>query len=99
MFPTIHVGRVWLLYWALPLPNQMEMWPNFRSPLLWDVFAVSTYFTVSLMFWYVGLIPDLATMREAMSAPRQSMKTQRRRTSSSMAPPDRASSSWRSQKD
>ncbi len=64
MFPTIHVGRVWALYWALPIPNQMQMWPNFRSPLLWDVFAVSTYFTVSLLFWYVGLIPDLATMRD-----------------------------------
>ena len=64
MFPTIHVGRVWALYWALPFPNQMDMWPNFRSPLLWDVFAVSTYFTVSLLFWYVGLIPDLATMRD-----------------------------------
>ncbi|MBK8239281.1 MAG: polysulfide reductase NrfD [Deltaproteobacteria bacterium] len=64
LFPTIHVGRVWLLYWPLPLPNQMEMWPNFRSPLLWDVFAVSTYFTVSLLFWYVGLIPDIATMRD-----------------------------------
>jgi len=64
MFPTIHVGRVWALYWALPIPNQMSLWPNFRSPLLWDVFAVSTYFTVSLLFWYVGLIPDLATMRD-----------------------------------
>jgi Ni/Fe-hydrogenase subunit HybB-like protein len=64
MFPTIHIGRVWVIYWALPLPNQMTMWPNFRSPLLWDVFAVSTYFTVSLLFWYVGLIPDLATMRD-----------------------------------
>jgi Ni/Fe-hydrogenase subunit HybB-like protein len=53
-----------VLYWTLPLPNQMGMWPNFRSPLLWDVFAVSTYFTVSLLFWYVGLIPDLATMRD-----------------------------------
>lgn len=63
-FPTFHTGRPWLLYWALPLPNQMQMWPNFRSPLLWDVFAVSTYFTVSLLFWYVGLIPDLATMRD-----------------------------------
>ncbi len=63
-FPTFHTGRPWLLYWSLPLPNQMEMWPNFRSPLLWDVFAVSTYFTVSLLFWYVGLIPDLATMRD-----------------------------------
>ena len=64
MFPTIHVGRVWLIYYPLPIPNQMSVWPNFRSPLLWDVFAVSTYFTVSLLFWYVGLIPDLATMRD-----------------------------------
>jgi len=63
MFPTIHVGRIWLLYFVFPLPNQMAMWPNFRSPLLWDFFAVSTYFTVSLLFWYVGLIPDLATLR------------------------------------
>ncbi|PRQ04947.1 NrfD/PsrC family molybdoenzyme membrane anchor subunit [Enhygromyxa salina] len=63
-FPTFHTGRPWVIYWALPLPNQMQMWPNFRSPLLWDVFAVSTYFTVSLLFWYVGLIPDLATMRD-----------------------------------
>ena len=63
-FPTFHAGRPWHLYWALPLPNQMAMWPNFRSPLLWDVFAVSTYFTVSLLFWYMGLIPDLATMRD-----------------------------------
>ena len=64
LFPTIHVGRVWVIYWPLPIPNQMDMWPNFRSPLLWDVFAVSTYFTVSLLFWYVGLIPDIATMRD-----------------------------------
>jgi Ni/Fe-hydrogenase subunit HybB-like protein len=64
MFPTIHVGRVWVLYWCLPLPNQMDMWPNFKSPLLWDVFAVSTYGTVSIIFWYVGLIPDFATMRD-----------------------------------
>ena len=64
LFPGIHVGRVWVAYWMFPLPNQMSMWPNFRSPLLWDVFAVSTYFTVSLMFWYVGLIPDLATLRD-----------------------------------
>ncbi len=63
-FPGIHVGRVWVAYWMFPLPNQMGMWPNFRSPLLWDVFAVSVYGTVSLMFWYVGLIPDLATMRD-----------------------------------
>ncbi len=63
-FPTFHAGRPWMLYWSLPLPNQMGMWPNFRSPLLWDVFAVSTYGTVSLMFWYVGLVPDLATVRD-----------------------------------
>ena len=63
IFPGIHVGRVWVAYWLFPIPNQMSMWPNFRSPLLWDVFAVSTYFTVSLLFWFVGLIPDLATFR------------------------------------
>ena len=64
VFPTIHVGRVWAVYWMLPIPNQMEMWPQFKSPLLWDVFAVSSYFAVSLVFWYVGLIPDLATLRD-----------------------------------
>ena len=64
IFPGIHVGRAWVAYWMFPLPNQMNLWPNFRSPLLWDVFAVSTYFTVSLLFWYVGLIPDLATLRD-----------------------------------
>lgn len=64
VFPGIHVGRVWAAYWMLPVPNQMSMWPNFRSPLLWDVFAVSTYFTVSLLFWYVGLVPDMATLRD-----------------------------------
>jgi molybdopterin-containing oxidoreductase family membrane subunit len=64
IFPTFHVGRVWVVYWMLPIPNQMEMWPQFKSPLLWDVFAVSVYFTVSLLFWYVGLIPDLATLRD-----------------------------------
>ena len=63
-FPGIHVGRVWVAYWMFPLPNQMGMWPNFRSPLLWDVFAVSVYGTVSVLFWYLGLIPDLATMRD-----------------------------------
>jgi Ni/Fe-hydrogenase subunit HybB-like protein len=63
-FPTIHVGRVWMLYYVFPIPNQMAIWPNFRSPLLWDVFAVSIYGTVSILFWYVGLIPDLATMRD-----------------------------------
>ena len=64
VFPGIHVGRVWVAYWMFPLPNQMDVWPNFRSPLIWDVFAVSIYGTVSLMFWYVGLIPDLATIRD-----------------------------------
>ncbi|MEW6051542.1 MAG: NrfD/PsrC family molybdoenzyme membrane anchor subunit [Candidatus Zixiibacteriota bacterium] len=64
VFPSIHVGRVWLLYYVFPIPNQMGMWPNFRSPLLWDVFAVSIYFTCSALFWYVGLIPDLGTLRD-----------------------------------
>ena len=64
LYPTFHVGRVWFIYWVFPIPNQMSMWPNFRSPLLWDVFAVSTYGTVSLLFWYVGLVPDLATIRD-----------------------------------
>jgi molybdopterin-containing oxidoreductase family membrane subunit len=64
MFPAIHVGRVWALHWVFPLPNQMGMWPNFRSPLLWDTFAVGTYFACSFLFWYVGLIPDLATLRD-----------------------------------
>ncbi|MBD3168912.1 MAG: hydrogenase [candidate division Zixibacteria bacterium] len=64
VFPGIHVGRIWAAYWMFPLPNQMAMWPNFRSPLLWDVFAVSTYFTVSSLFWFVGLIPDFAVYRD-----------------------------------
>ncbi len=64
IFPGVHVGRVWAAYWMFPIPNQMAMWPNFRSPLLWDVFAVGIYFTVSLLFWYTGLIPDLATLRD-----------------------------------
>lgn len=64
VFPGIHVGRIWVVYYFFPVPNQMDMWPNFRSPLLWDLFAVGTYFTVSLLFWYVGLVPDLATLRD-----------------------------------
>jgi molybdopterin-containing oxidoreductase family membrane subunit len=64
IFPAIHVGRVWVIYWVFPVPNQMLMWPNFRSPLIWDVFAVSAYATVSLLFWYMGMIPDLATLRD-----------------------------------
>ena len=64
IFPLIHVGRIWYAWWLFPLPNSNSIWPQFRSPLMWDVFAVSTYFTVSLLFWYMGLIPDLATMRD-----------------------------------
>jgi len=64
IFPGIHVGRAWYAYYMFPVPNEMAIWPNFKSPLIWDVFAVSTYFTVSLLFWYVGLIPDLATLRD-----------------------------------
>jgi Ni/Fe-hydrogenase subunit HybB-like protein len=64
MFPLLHLGRPWLFYWLFPYPNTMGVQPQFRSPLIWDVFAVSTYFTVSLLFWYVGLMPDLATLRD-----------------------------------
>ncbi len=64
IFPGIHIGRVWFAYWLAPIPNQMQMWPQFRSPLIWDVFAVSSYFTVSALFWYMGMIPDLATLRD-----------------------------------
>jgi len=64
MFPLLHLGRPWLFYWLFPYPNTMWYWPQFRSPLVWDVFAVSTYLTVSLLFWFVGLIPDLATIRD-----------------------------------
>jgi Ni/Fe-hydrogenase subunit HybB-like protein len=65
IFPVIHTGRPWLaIYWLFPYPNTMGLWPQFRSPLIWDVFAVSTYATVSLLFWFVGLIPDLATLRD-----------------------------------
>jgi molybdopterin-containing oxidoreductase family membrane subunit len=64
MFPIMHLGRPWFAYWLFPYPNVMGIWPQFRSPLVWDVFAVSTYATVSLMFWFIGLIPDLATLRD-----------------------------------
>jgi molybdopterin-containing oxidoreductase family membrane subunit len=64
LFPLLHLGRPWFFYWLLPYPNTMDLWPQFRSPLIWDVFAVLTYFTVSLLFWYVGLIPDMATLRD-----------------------------------
>ncbi|MDP3981470.1 MAG: NrfD/PsrC family molybdoenzyme membrane anchor subunit [Chlamydiota bacterium] len=64
LFPLLHMGRPWFFYWMFPYPDTMGLWPQFRSPLIWDVFAVSTYATVSLLFWYVGLIPDLATLRD-----------------------------------
>jgi len=64
MFPLLHMGRPWMFYYLMPYPNPMWLWPQFRSPLVWDVFAVSTYFTVSLLFWFVGLIPDFATLRD-----------------------------------
>jgi molybdopterin-containing oxidoreductase family membrane subunit len=69
LFPILHTGRPWLAYWLLPYPNTMAMWPQFRSPLMWDVFAVSTYATISVVFWYVGLIPDLAAMRDRARHP------------------------------
>ena len=68
LFPLLHLGRPWLFYWLIPYPNTMGLWPQFRSPLVWDVFAVFTYATVSLLFWYVGLVPDLATLRDRTSS-------------------------------
>lgn len=64
LYPILHLGRPWIFYWLLPYPNTMGLWPQWRSPLVWDVFAVTTYATVSLLFWYVGLVPDLATLRD-----------------------------------
>jgi Ni/Fe-hydrogenase subunit HybB-like protein len=69
LFPLLHLGRPWLFYWLFPYPNTMTMWPNFRSPLVWDVFAVSTYFTVSLLFWYQAVVPDVATLRDQATNP------------------------------
>lgn len=69
LFPLLHLGRPWLFYWLFPYPNTMTMWPNFRSPLVWDVFAVSTYFTVSLLFWYQAVVPDVATLRDEATNP------------------------------
>jgi molybdopterin-containing oxidoreductase family membrane subunit len=68
IFPVLHLGRPWLAFWLFPYPNQRAIWPNFRSPLVWDVFAVSTYFAVSLLFWYLGLMPDLASLRDRTPA-------------------------------
>jgi molybdopterin-containing oxidoreductase family membrane subunit len=64
LYPALHVGRVWMAWFLAPIPNSNAIWQNFKSPLLWDVFAVSTYFTVSVLFWYLGLIPDLGTIRD-----------------------------------
>jgi len=64
LFPILHTGRPWVAYFMLPIPNDMQMWPQFRSPLMWDVFAISTYATVSILFWFMGMVPDLATFRD-----------------------------------
>ena len=64
LFPLLHLGRPWVFFWIIPYPDTMRLWPQFRSPLVWDVFAVSTYFTVSLLFWFLGLLPDLASVRD-----------------------------------
>jgi Ni/Fe-hydrogenase subunit HybB-like protein len=69
MFPVLHIGRPWLGYWLLPYPNSMNVWPQFRSPLAWDVFAVSTYATISVVFWYIGMIPDFGTLRDRAKLP------------------------------
>jgi molybdopterin-containing oxidoreductase family membrane subunit len=73
LFPFIHMGRVWIVYWILPYPNQRNLWPNFQSPLLFDVIAISTYLTVSLLFWYTGMIPDLAIIRDRAKGLRQKL--------------------------
>jgi Ni/Fe-hydrogenase subunit HybB-like protein len=75
LFPLIHVGRVWVLYYMLPYPNQRNLWPNFQSPLVFDMVAISTYFTVSALFWYTGLLPDLATVRDQASGLRKKIFT------------------------
>jgi Ni/Fe-hydrogenase subunit HybB-like protein len=69
LYPLLHIGRPWLAHWLMPYPNTMGVWPQFRSPLVWDVFAVSTYALVSLLFWFIGLIPDLATLRDRAKRP------------------------------
>jgi Ni/Fe-hydrogenase subunit HybB-like protein len=73
LFPLVHLGRVWVFYWILPYPNERHMWPNFKSPLVWDVVAVSTYLTISVIFFYVGLIPDLAAVRDGTTGRRHTI--------------------------
>jgi molybdopterin-containing oxidoreductase family membrane subunit len=70
LFPILHTGRPWFAYWMIPYPSTNSIWPQFKSPLMWDVFAVSTYFTTSLLFWYLGLIPDLASLRDSSTSRR-----------------------------
>ncbi|HYM65833.1 MAG TPA: NrfD/PsrC family molybdoenzyme membrane anchor subunit, partial [Patescibacteria group bacterium] len=65
LFPLIHAGRMWFAYWLMPYPNQRYLWPNFKSPLVWDVFAISTYLTISVVFFFVGLVPDVAALRDS----------------------------------
>ena len=65
LMPILHLGRPWFFYWLMPYPNIMNLWPQWRSPLVWDIFAISTYVIVSILFWYMGLIPDLATLRDS----------------------------------
>ncbi len=73
LFPIIHIGRAWNFYWLLPYPNQRQLWVNFQSPLVWDAFAISTYFAVSFMFWYIGLVPDLGAARDRTSGLRKKL--------------------------
>jgi Ni/Fe-hydrogenase subunit HybB-like protein len=74
LFPLLHTGRPWFAWWMIPHPNDMQMWPQFRSPLMWDVFAVSTYLTTSVLFWYMGLVPDLGTFRDRCAARGQKLR-------------------------
>lgn len=69
LFPLLHLGRPWYFYWLIPYPDTMRLWPQFRSPLVWDFFAISTYLTVSLVFWYIGLVPDVASIRDVAETP------------------------------
>ena len=76
----LHAGRCWYAYWLFPYPNQRELWPNFKSPLVWDVFAISTYLTISAVFFFIGLIPDIASLRDKTSGVVLSRRAGTRRT-------------------